>query len=238
LVFTVFLSFAPIFVFFAPFLVYESSPLCYLFQLILSACSPLLRSILNKQQALTPYSTLTPMILYLRGISSTHLAYVLDFMYNGEVSVAQDELDGFLEVAESLQIKGLTTGGQNNQQQHHPPPPPSSSSKQKTKRPQSSSAGEPPKRPKMTTPAKSEPKLEEVVLDEDGVEEEEHMVKMEHPIPGTSAGGGADEAVGEGGVDQEGYDDYGYDEETYDDPDSAAVAGGSAEGASGTTKGN
>jgi hypothetical protein len=29
------------------------------------------------------------MVLYLRGISSTHLAYILDFMYNGEVTIAQ-----------------------------------------------------------------------------------------------------------------------------------------------------
>jgi hypothetical protein len=73
----------------------------------------------------------------------------------------QEEVAGFLEAAESLQIKGLSTGDQDNQQQEqqlHPPPLPSSSSRQKTKRPQSSStACEPPKRPKRTTQGRDSP---------------------------------------------------------------------------------
>ena len=47
-------------------------------------------------------------LIYLRGISAQDLTYLLDFIYYGEVNVAQDELDKFLEVAESLKIKGLT----------------------------------------------------------------------------------------------------------------------------------
>ena len=37
------------------------------------------------------------------------LRAVLDFMYNGEVSVAQDWLNSFLMAAEELAIKGLTS---------------------------------------------------------------------------------------------------------------------------------
>lgn len=36
---------------------------------------------------------------------------MLDYMYRGEVNVAQDKLNCFLKAAESLQIKGLSDGG-------------------------------------------------------------------------------------------------------------------------------
>lgn len=48
-----------------------------------------------------------PMI-YLRGVRLSDLESVLDFMYHGEVNVAQSDLNSFLAVAEDLQIKGLT----------------------------------------------------------------------------------------------------------------------------------
>ena len=38
-------------------------------------------------------------LLYLKGVDPTNLAAVLDFMYHGEVNVAQDELAGFLRQA-------------------------------------------------------------------------------------------------------------------------------------------
>ena len=33
---------------------------------------------------------------------------VLDFMYHGQVGVAQEDLNSFLAVAEDLKVKGLT----------------------------------------------------------------------------------------------------------------------------------
>ena len=47
------------------------------------------------------------MLLYLKGISSAELEQVADFLYNGETSCAQEELNKFLETAQELQIKGL-----------------------------------------------------------------------------------------------------------------------------------
>ena len=38
------------------------------------------------------------------------MKYILDFMYHGEVNVAQEELNSFLSVAEELRVKGLTQG--------------------------------------------------------------------------------------------------------------------------------
>ena len=46
-------------------------------------------------------------LIYLRGVSTLDMMYILDFIYHGEVSVAHEELDKFLEVAETLKIRGL-----------------------------------------------------------------------------------------------------------------------------------
>merc|ERR1712012_1060199 len=73
-------------------------------KVILSACSPFFRSVLKRNPHQHP-------LLYLKGVKYTDLQSVLNFMYHGEVNVAQDELNSFLAVAEELRVKGLT---QNN----------------------------------------------------------------------------------------------------------------------------
>ena len=47
-------------------------------------------------------------LLYLKGVDFPSLQSVLNFMYHGEVNIAQEELNSFLSVAEDLQVKGLT----------------------------------------------------------------------------------------------------------------------------------
>lgn len=71
-------------------------------KVILAACSPLFRRILGQNTHQNPF-------LYLKGIHLKELQNVLNFMYHGEVSVAQDSLNKFLAVAEELAVKGLTT---------------------------------------------------------------------------------------------------------------------------------
>ena len=46
--------------------------------------------------------------MYLKGVRYPDLQAVLNFMYHGEVNVAQEELNSFLAVAEDLKVKGLT----------------------------------------------------------------------------------------------------------------------------------
>ena len=41
------------------------------------------------------------------GISYKNLASILDLIYNGEVNVAQEDLNSFLAIADEFQIKGL-----------------------------------------------------------------------------------------------------------------------------------
>ena len=73
-------------------------------KVILSACSPFFRNVLRRNPHQHP-------LLYLKGVKYSELMSVLNFMYMGEVNVAQEELNSFLSVAEDLRVKGLT---QNN----------------------------------------------------------------------------------------------------------------------------
>jgi len=70
-------------------------------KVILSACSPFFRTILRRNKHDHP-------LLYLKGVKYADLVSVLNFMYHGEVNVAQEELNSFLAVAEDLKVKGLT----------------------------------------------------------------------------------------------------------------------------------
>ena len=72
-------------------------------KVILSACSPFFRTILIRNPHQHP-------LLYLKGVKYSELLSVLNFMYMGEVNVAQEELNSFLSVAEELKVKGLTQG--------------------------------------------------------------------------------------------------------------------------------
>jgi len=77
-------------------------------KLILSACSAVLKHLLRRKSGSGDRGGCSSHVLYLRGVQSQDLEYILNFMYNGEVSLAQDQLNSFLSVAEDLQIKGLT----------------------------------------------------------------------------------------------------------------------------------
>jgi len=79
-------------------------------KVIISACSPWFRNILRRNPHQHP-------LLYLKGVKYRELVAVLNFMYQGEVNVAQDDLNSFLSVAEELQVKGLTQGSSSGNNQ-------------------------------------------------------------------------------------------------------------------------
>jgi len=87
-------------------------------KVILSACSPFFRSVLRKNPHAHP-------LLYLKGVKFGDLQSVLNFMYHGEVNVAQEELNSFLAVAEELRVKGLTQNqsSKKTESSYIPPPP-------------------------------------------------------------------------------------------------------------------
>ena len=70
-------------------------------KVILSACSTFFRNVLRRNPHQHP-------LLYLKGVKYKELQSILNFMYNGEVNVAQEELKQFLAVAGDLKVKGLT----------------------------------------------------------------------------------------------------------------------------------
>jgi len=89
-------------------------------KVILSACSQFFRNVLRRNPHQHP-------LLYLKGVKFTDLQSVLNFMYHGEVNVAQEELNSFLAVAEDLRVKGLTqnqSGPSKRETFSLPKPPP------------------------------------------------------------------------------------------------------------------
>ena len=73
--------------------------------LILSASSPILRSILNKGGGFGKKQT-----LHFMDMNPHHMQLLLQYMYRGEVSVHQSELGPLMQSAKALQIKGLSGG--------------------------------------------------------------------------------------------------------------------------------
>ena len=70
-------------------------------KVILSACSSFFRNILRQNPHQHP-------LVYLKGVKYSELQSILNFMYVGEVNVAQEDLNSFLAAAEDLRVKGLT----------------------------------------------------------------------------------------------------------------------------------
>jgi len=69
-------------------------------KIILSAGSQFFSDIFLK-------SNQTNMLIYLKGINSVQLDYFLDFIYNGEASIGQEDLKEFLETGKEFQVKGF-----------------------------------------------------------------------------------------------------------------------------------
>ena len=78
-------------------------------KILLLSCSNTFKFILKG-------STHTHPILYLSGVSSTNLGLILDYIYYGEVKLFQEQLDGFLESSQKLEIKGLLGDSQEKQE--------------------------------------------------------------------------------------------------------------------------
>ena len=80
-------------------------------KMILSAGSKFFKNILRKTNHPSPF-------IYLKGINRVELEYVVDFLYNTEICIAQEEVTKFLETAQELQIKGLQSNREDESDQN------------------------------------------------------------------------------------------------------------------------
>ena len=69
-------------------------------RIILTACSPFFSTVLKRNKHSHP-------MIYMRGLKAKDLEAIVDFIYYGEANIYQEDLDGFLALAEELQLKGL-----------------------------------------------------------------------------------------------------------------------------------
>ena len=69
-------------------------------KIVLSSCSNMFKFIFKRNKVSNP-------LLFLGGVNSINLKYILDYIYNGEVNIYQEQLDSFLQSAQKLEIEGL-----------------------------------------------------------------------------------------------------------------------------------
>ncbi|KAK2725175.1 hypothetical protein QYM36_001579 [Artemia franciscana] len=86
-------------------------------KLVLSACSPFFHDLLSNY-------TGRDMVVFLKDVRFVELQALIDYMYKGEVSIAQHNLASLIQTAESLKIKGLAEPDDLSRRTPPPPPPP------------------------------------------------------------------------------------------------------------------
>ena len=70
-------------------------------RVVLSACSPVLKTLLVNNPHSHP-------LLYLRGIKQTELQAILKFIYFGETQIFEDRINDFVSVAKDLEVKEIS----------------------------------------------------------------------------------------------------------------------------------
>ena len=78
-------------------------------KVVLSASSDFFKNILRKSSHSSP-------LIYLSGVKSKELNFVMDYIYEGEVQIYQGDLDSFLDIAQKLKIDGLIAGSTEKQE--------------------------------------------------------------------------------------------------------------------------
>ena len=86
-------------------------------KLVLSACSEYFQQAFKRSNKIQSHT-----LLCLEGLSKQDLDNVLNYMYNGEVNIYQEDLDRFLAVAQRLKLEGLLGGKQEDEDTEYLPP--------------------------------------------------------------------------------------------------------------------
>ena len=72
-------------------------------KIVLSTSSEYFKNVLKSNKHSHP-------MLCLNGVSSSELSSILDYIYNGEIQIYQEQLDSFLQIAQRFQLEGLMQG--------------------------------------------------------------------------------------------------------------------------------
>merc|ERR1712129_399499 len=72
-------------------------------KVILAASSPFFQNLLRRNNNPHP-------LIYMRGMKSEDIVSVVDFIYNGEANILEENLEKFLSLGQELGLKGLATG--------------------------------------------------------------------------------------------------------------------------------
>ena len=76
-------------------------------KLVLSACSEYFKNVFKNNKNSHP-------LLCLEGVSSQDISNVMDYIYNGELQIFQEDLDRFLSLAQRLKLEGLLSNTNND----------------------------------------------------------------------------------------------------------------------------
>ena len=84
-------------------------------KLVLSVCSEYFDKIFVNNRSFNPQMTFaTHSVVYLRDVTSKHVEMMLEYMYQGTVTVHEEELPGFLATANALKLRGLVHESNSN----------------------------------------------------------------------------------------------------------------------------
>ena len=72
-------------------------------KIVLSACSPVFKKIIDNNPSQHP-------LIYLRGIQSYEMESILQFMYLGEGKFYHERMGEFIKVAKDLEVKDISKG--------------------------------------------------------------------------------------------------------------------------------
>ena len=86
-------------------------------KLVLSACSEYFQQVFKRSNKLQSHT-----LLCLEGLSKKDLENVMNYIYNGEVNIFQEDFDRFLAVAQRLKLEGLLGGKQEDEDTEYQPP--------------------------------------------------------------------------------------------------------------------
>ncbi|KAF5272458.1 hypothetical protein FQR65_LT04926 [Abscondita terminalis] len=85
-------------------------------KMVLSACSPYFQELFKVHKVDHP-------VIFMNGVRYVAVKQMVEFMYQGEIKVSDEDLDQLLSIAENLQIKGLCKIRRENENEKSPVTP-------------------------------------------------------------------------------------------------------------------